>query len=157
MVVTGKMIAWGQDSAGADGSSLEKKGKLESDYQHLRELFRPHVESFDYFIDAGLEIALMNIKPTEITDSSTGTKLRDILFFSLLVFYLSVLRPYSRSCSAPCFSLTRRVLWFGKPDLLSPEREGGRKSMREPVFPYEVSRLSGFFWIELFRFRSKVL
>ncbi|CAA6655692.1 unnamed protein product [Spirodela intermedia] len=103
------MLAWGQDSAGVDGNSLEKKGKLESDYQHLRELFRPHVESFDYFIDAGLEIALMNIKPTEITDSSTGTKLRNILFFS-------------------------------SPDLLSPEREGGRKSMREPVFPYETIR-----------------
>lgn len=46
------------------------------DYAELRELFKPHIESFDYFIDKGMEIALKSIKPCEVEDPSTNTKLR---------------------------------------------------------------------------------
>ncbi|XP_019055826.1 PREDICTED: DNA-directed RNA polymerase I subunit 2 [Nelumbo nucifera] len=46
------------------------------DYESLRELFKPHIDSFDYFVDAGLETMLMHIKPVEIVDSFTKTKLR---------------------------------------------------------------------------------
>ncbi|KAG1355159.1 DNA-directed RNA polymerase I subunit 2 [Cocos nucifera] len=35
------------------------------DYEALRELFRPHIDSFNYFIDEGLEKALLSIRPLE--------------------------------------------------------------------------------------------
>ncbi|CAM8896202.1 unnamed protein product [Rhodiola kirilowii] len=44
--------------------------------QPLRELFKPHIESFDYFIDKGLDIMLANIDPVVVHDPSTGQKLR---------------------------------------------------------------------------------
>ncbi|KAL6613997.1 hypothetical protein ACP70R_036267 [Stipagrostis hirtigluma subsp. patula] len=44
-----------------------------ADYAALRELFRPHIESFDYFIDKGLENMLDAIRPTEITDPNSKT------------------------------------------------------------------------------------
>ncbi|KAJ4969689.1 hypothetical protein NE237_002788 [Protea cynaroides] len=46
------------------------------DYEALRELFKPHIESFDYFVEAGLETMLANIKPVEVFDTSTNSKLR---------------------------------------------------------------------------------
>ncbi|OAY72746.1 hypothetical protein ACMD2_03433 [Ananas comosus] len=66
------------------------------DYAALRELFRPHIDSFDYFLDEGLEKALLSIRPAEIADPSTGSKLRNILSlcnptlsFSLFCSYFS--------------------------------------------------------------------
>ncbi|CAL9777459.1 unnamed protein product [Musa acuminata subsp. burmannicoides] len=47
-----------------------------SDFQALQELFRPHIESFDYFLDEGLEKAFLSIRPIEISDPHTGIKLR---------------------------------------------------------------------------------
>uniref|UniRef100_A0A1D1YVP6 DNA-directed RNA polymerase subunit beta n=1 Tax=Anthurium amnicola TaxID=1678845 RepID=A0A1D1YVP6_9ARAE len=99
-----------QNSVDAEGGRLETDGKAEADFEALRELFKPHVDSFDYFLDAGLETALLNIRPVEVVQSSNGTKLR---------------------------------IWFGKPELLPPEREGGSKVMREPLFPYECRQSGG--------------
>ncbi|KAJ8491401.1 hypothetical protein OPV22_013122 [Ensete ventricosum] len=47
-----------------------------SDFQALQELFRPHIESFDYFLDEGLEKAFLSIRPIEISDPHAGIKLR---------------------------------------------------------------------------------
>lgn len=47
----------------------------------LRELFSHHINSFDHFVEYGLEKALMSIKPVEVVDPSTQLKLRNILLF----------------------------------------------------------------------------
>ncbi|KAF6158224.1 hypothetical protein GIB67_015018 [Kingdonia uniflora] len=46
------------------------------DYEALRDLIRPHIESFDYFVDKGLETMLENIKPVEVIDPHNKNKLR---------------------------------------------------------------------------------
>ncbi|RZB81784.1 DNA-directed RNA polymerase I subunit 2-like isoform X3 [Glycine soja] len=46
------------------------------DFEALRELFKHHIESFDYMVDAGLDTMLGHIKPVEIFDDFTSTKLR---------------------------------------------------------------------------------
>lgn len=48
----------------------------EGEYAALRELFRPHIESFDYFVEQGLDKMILSIRPIEITDPSCNTKLR---------------------------------------------------------------------------------
>ncbi|XP_074576381.1 DNA-directed RNA polymerase I subunit 2-like [Curcuma longa] len=50
--------------------------KSKPDYEPLRDLFRPHVESFDYFLDEGLEKIFLAIRAVEIVDRTTGVKLR---------------------------------------------------------------------------------
>jgi len=50
------------------------------DFEPLRELFKHHIESFDHMVDAGLETTMGHIKPVEIFDDFTSTKLRNILF-----------------------------------------------------------------------------
>lgn len=60
-----------------------------ADYSALQELVRHHIDSFDHFIDSGLDAIISHIKPVRITDASTGTKLQNILrcnFFFLLFF-----------------------------------------------------------------------
>jgi len=59
--------------------SASPAGAKEGDYAALRELFRPHVESFDYFLDAGLEKMLAEIRPAEIKDPNSSTILKNIL------------------------------------------------------------------------------
>ncbi|XP_028784333.1 DNA-directed RNA polymerase I subunit 2 isoform X2 [Neltuma alba] len=46
------------------------------DYGHLRELFRPHIESFDYMVEAGLDTMFQYIKSVEVRDPFTKKKLR---------------------------------------------------------------------------------
>lgn len=46
------------------------------DYAALRELFRPHVESFDYFLDKGLNKMLESIRPTVIRDPNSNNTLK---------------------------------------------------------------------------------
>ncbi|XP_010670529.2 DNA-directed RNA polymerase I subunit 2 isoform X2 [Beta vulgaris subsp. vulgaris] len=46
------------------------------DFEHLEELFKPHIDSYDHFIQHGLEKMLNSIKPVEIRNSFTGDKLR---------------------------------------------------------------------------------
>ncbi|KAL6883540.1 hypothetical protein ACP4OV_010954 [Aristida adscensionis] len=48
----------------------------EDEYAALRELFRPHVESFDYFLDKGLNEMLNSIRPLEITDPNSSNTLK---------------------------------------------------------------------------------
>ncbi|MED6173334.1 DNA-directed RNA polymerase I subunit RPA2 [Stylosanthes scabra] len=69
------------------------------DFGALRELFKPHIESFDYMIDTGLETMLSHIKPVEIFDSSTSTKLRDILF----LVYEPAKDRFSKTIRAPLY------------------------------------------------------
>ncbi|KAK9741909.1 hypothetical protein RND81_03G137100 [Saponaria officinalis] len=59
-------------------SELKKRSKMAEtpDFSALRQLFLPHIESYDYLIDSGLETIMSNVKPVEIHDSLTGTKLR---------------------------------------------------------------------------------
>ncbi|KAL5184474.1 DNA-directed RNA polymerase I subunit 2 [Glycine soja] len=52
-----------------------KQGSI-PDFEALRELFKHHIESFDYMADAGLETMLRHIKPIEVFDDFTSTKLR---------------------------------------------------------------------------------
>ncbi|XP_061348881.1 DNA-directed RNA polymerase I subunit 2 isoform X1 [Gastrolobium bilobum] len=52
-----------------------KPGSVQ-DFEALRELFKPHIESFDYMIDAGLETMFRHIKPLEVFDPFTSTNLR---------------------------------------------------------------------------------
>lgn len=59
----------------------------EKDYTALADLFRHHIESFDYMVDQGLEIMLNNIKPVEIFNSSTNQKLKNICFYILFFFF----------------------------------------------------------------------
>ncbi|VFQ91511.1 unnamed protein product [Cuscuta campestris] len=86
--------------------------KKEKDYSLFSELFTHHIESFDYMIDQGLETMLMAIKPVEVSHQASGSKLRNILFCIL-------------------------VLWFGKPELFPPEKERGYKGLNDPLYPFE--------------------
>nr|XP_028963223.1 DNA-directed RNA polymerase I subunit 2 [Malus domestica] len=45
------------------------------DFAAVRELFRHHIESFDYLVTKGLEVLLSKIKPIEIVDPSTNNTL----------------------------------------------------------------------------------
>lgn len=53
------------------------------DLSHLRELFRHHIESFDYLVTAGLGIMLRDIKPVQVHNPLTKETLRNILSFIL--------------------------------------------------------------------------
>ncbi|KAK9124857.1 hypothetical protein Scep_013703 [Stephania cephalantha] len=59
---------------------MKKSSKAnQSDYESLRELFKPHIESFDYLVDSGIETLLSNIHPVEIQDPITKKTLK--IFF----------------------------------------------------------------------------
>ncbi|XP_068648469.1 DNA-directed RNA polymerase I subunit 2 [Aristolochia californica] len=47
-----------------------------SNLEKLQELVRPHIDSFDYFIDTGLDTMLLYIRPVQIIEPSGGIKLR---------------------------------------------------------------------------------
>uniref|UniRef100_A0A0E0BC71 DNA-directed RNA polymerase n=1 Tax=Oryza glumipatula TaxID=40148 RepID=A0A0E0BC71_9ORYZ len=49
----------------------------EDQYAALRELYRPHIDSFDYFIDEGLDKMLQSIRPVEITKGHLFPPKRD--------------------------------------------------------------------------------
>ena len=63
----------------ADNLPAAAAAGKERDYATLRELYRPHIESFDYFLDEGLDKMLLSIRPVEITDPSSNATLRNIL------------------------------------------------------------------------------
>lgn len=81
----------------------------EDQYAALRELYRPHIDSFDYFIDEGLDKMLQSIRPVEITVPNSPTTLRNILpaFF---FFFL----PFARRLqfSGPVFCVLVRIYQF---------------------------------------------
>lgn len=62
-------------ASGKSSAAAAAAGK-EEDYATLRELYRPHIESFDYFLDEGLDKMLLSIRPMEITHPSSNTTLR---------------------------------------------------------------------------------
>eukprot|EP00249_Psilotum_nudum_P029207 c39666_g1_i1 orf=2-877(-) len=45
-------------------------------YRVLHELVKPHILSFDYFLDHGLQQAILGLKPVQITQAATGVSLR---------------------------------------------------------------------------------
>ncbi|KAL6125623.1 hypothetical protein ACLB2K_073679 [Fragaria x ananassa] len=53
-----------------------KRRTSAGDLAHLRELFRHHIDSFDYLITAGLGVMLRDIKPVQVDNSLTGETLR---------------------------------------------------------------------------------
>lgn len=64
-----------------NGQETEKKWRRphlveEKDYAALGQLFKHHIDSFNYMLEHGLETMLMNIKPVEVFDSFTKLKLR---------------------------------------------------------------------------------
>jgi hypothetical protein len=71
----------------------------EGDYSALRELFRPHVESFDYFLDKGLDEMIESIRPMVIRDPNSSNTLKNILhasnsFFVRVTLLLGLVRLY---------------------------------------------------------------
>lgn len=42
----------------------------------VRELVRPHIESFDYFVEHGLQQSALRLRPIELSQPATNTKLR---------------------------------------------------------------------------------
>jgi DNA-directed RNA polymerase I subunit RPA2 len=62
----------------------------EGDYSALRELFRPHVESFDYFLDKGLDEMIESIRPMVIRDPNSNSTLKNILHASNSGFFFCV-------------------------------------------------------------------
>jgi DNA-directed RNA polymerase I subunit RPA2 len=51
------------------------------DLEPLRELFRHHIESFNYMAEKGLKILFESIKPVQIYDSFINKNLRNILCY----------------------------------------------------------------------------
>ena len=62
----------------------------EGDYSALRELFRPHVESFDYFLDKGLDEMIQSIRPMVIRDRNSNNTLKNILHASNCFFLRAI-------------------------------------------------------------------
>lgn len=57
------------------------------DLEPLRELIRHHIESFDYLVDKGLEIVFQSIKGVHVHDSFINKNLRNILYYSSVLFF----------------------------------------------------------------------
>ncbi|KAL5720144.1 DNA-directed RNA polymerase [Ranunculus cassubicifolius] len=47
-----------------------------SNYSNLEDLIKPHIDSFDHFLDSGIESLLSHIKPVKIIDPNTKQKLQ---------------------------------------------------------------------------------
>ncbi|KAG4943860.1 hypothetical protein JHK85_048506 [Glycine max] len=84
-----------------------KQGSI-PDFEALRELFKHHIESFDYMADAGLETMLRHIKPIELL-------LMELVFVHLTWF----------------------LLWLDNPVLYPPQKERISRTMREALLPFE--------------------
>nr|XP_043622134.1 DNA-directed RNA polymerase I subunit 2 [Erigeron canadensis] len=71
-----------QETSGGSGTVVSGRHRTtphlpnNPDYEPLRELFSHHIQSFDHFIEYGLEKALMSIKPIDVLDSNTQLNLR---------------------------------------------------------------------------------
>ncbi|KQJ97293.1 DNA-directed RNA polymerase I subunit 2 [Brachypodium distachyon] len=62
-------------TAAGKSSAATAAGK-DGEYATLRELYRPHIESFDYFLDEGLDKMLLSIRPMDISHPSSSDTLR---------------------------------------------------------------------------------
>jgi DNA-directed RNA polymerase I subunit RPA2 len=72
------------------GEDAKKKGtrdlrREEVGSASLMELTRPHVDSFDYFVERGLEMAARGLQPVEVTHPVSGVTLRNILLNIVVV------------------------------------------------------------------------
>jgi hypothetical protein len=72
------------------GEDAKKKGtrdlrREEVGSASLMELTRPHVDSFDYFVERGLEMAARGLHPVEVTHPVSGVTLRNILLNIVVV------------------------------------------------------------------------
>lgn len=61
------------------------KPGVSQDFEALRELLKPHIESFDYMVEAGLDTMFQHIQSVEVYDPFTTKKLRNILFVKSLI------------------------------------------------------------------------
>jgi hypothetical protein len=57
------------------------------------ELTRPHVDSFDYFVERGLEMATRGLHPVEVTHPVSGVTLRNILLNIVVVVVVPLPHP----------------------------------------------------------------
>lgn len=69
-----------------EGAKMVVKPNTTPDLEPLRELIRHHIESFDYLVDKGLEIVFQSIKGVHVHDSFINKNLRNILFYSSVLF-----------------------------------------------------------------------
>jgi hypothetical protein len=72
------------------GEDAKKKGtrdlrREEVGSASLMELTRPHVDSFDYFVERGLDMAARGLQQVEVTHPVSGVTLRNILFNIVVV------------------------------------------------------------------------
>ena len=74
----------------------------EGDYSALRELFRPHVESFDYFLDKGLDEMIQSIRPMVIRDRNSNNTLKNILHASNSLFFCVCVQLCCSSVQLSC-------------------------------------------------------
>ena len=68
--------------------SGRKEGEL--DCSSLFNLTKPHVESYDYFVDRGLEEAVRRLQPVELKHPVSGASLRYILSVNFTTFGLEL-------------------------------------------------------------------
>lgn len=61
------------------GSFYSGRQNEELDLSSLYDLTKPHVESYDYFVERGLEEAVRRLQPVELKHPISGTTLRYIL------------------------------------------------------------------------------
>lgn len=73
-----------------EGAKMVARSNATPDLEPLRELFRHHIESFDYMADRGLEILFESVKAVQVDDPFTNKKLRNILCYSPILFLLFV-------------------------------------------------------------------
>ncbi len=69
-------------SAPITGSTMSKRTRANKDpnkYAELHRLVRPHVDSFNYFVEEGIQQAVADLDPVEVT-SSDGKSLTCILY-----------------------------------------------------------------------------
>ncbi|KAF7836196.1 DNA-directed RNA polymerase I subunit 2 [Senna tora] len=69
------------------------------DFEPLRQLFKPHIESFDYMVEAGLDTMFEHIKSVEVYDPSTTKK--NLLWLTNPELYPPNKERLSRTISEP--------------------------------------------------------
>lgn len=92
------------------GSFYSGRKSDELDLSTLNDLTKPHVESYDYFVERGLEEAVRRLQPMELKHPISGATLRYILFcvFYWLFVFWKVL--FSELNLKPFYCTIRREL-----------------------------------------------
>jgi hypothetical protein len=100
------------------GSFYSGRKEDELDCSSLYELTKPHVESYDYFVERGLEEAVRRLQPVELKHPISGATLRYILSVHFLLPFAWNSLARSRlsaphSCCAQLFNVTSSVFDHG--------------------------------------------